>query len=265
MFQVWDYFQNIRINDVIDILVSWIIIYRFLLVIQGSRAIQVFLGLASLGALFWLSFNYQFYTLNWLLTHFFNYFFIVIVILFQEQLRSALSEIGDFQISRRKDFSKLEQTIEEVSSACGALSREKIGALIVLEKNNSLKNMAATGTRLNSEVHSDLIYSLFQSQSPLHDGAIMIAKNRILAAGVFLPLSRNLEIDRHFGTRHRAAVGITEVSDCVVVTVSEETGRINLCLGTEFYYMENEQILRQNLRRFMTEEKQPATLQEIKA
>ncbi len=137
--------------------------------------------------------------------------------------------------------------------ACSALSRERTGALIVFEKNHGLLNYSSSGTRLDSRIHSDIIYSIFQTKSPLHDGAIIIYNGIIQAAGCFLPLSKNVEIDRHYGTRHRAALGITEVSDAVVVTVSEETGRINICYNGVFHYMENEEQLRKYLRKFLLE------------
>ena len=147
-----------------------------------------------------------------------------------------------------------DEQVEEVVLACTALSREKTGALVVFEKNHGLLNYVQTGTKLDSRIHSDIIYSLFHQSSPLHDGAIILYDNRIQAAGCFLPLSRNVEIDRHYGTRHRAALGITEVSDAVVVIVSEETGRINLCHLGVFYYMEDENMLRKFLRKFLSED-----------
>ena len=138
-------------------------------------------------------------------------------------------------------------------AACLALSKERTGAVIVFEKNHGLLNYTSTGTRLDAKVHSDLIYSLFQYKSPLHDGAIIIYNGLIQAAGCFLPLSKNVEIDRHYGTRHRAALGITEISDAVVVTVSEETGKINICYNGVFHAMDTEELLRKYLRKFLME------------
>jgi diadenylate cyclase len=128
------------------------------------------------------------------------------------------------------------------------LSRERTGALIVFEKMHGLLNYSSTGTRLESRIHSDIMYSIFQPNSPLHDGAIILYQDRIQAAGCFLPLSKNIELDRHFGTRHRAALGISEVSDALVAIVSEETGKMSICVNGKFVECENEKDLRKQLR-----------------
>lgn len=245
-------FSNFTIADVIDILIVSFIVYRFLLIVQGTRAVQMLVGVAALGALFWLSLTYELYSLHWLLNHFFNYFFVILIIIFQEQIRSALVSFGETKLFGRKGV-VYDQDIEEVTNATLALSREKTGALVVFEKNHGLLNYTSTGTRLECRIHSDILYSLFQANSPLHDGAIVINKNRVQAAGCFLPLSKNVEIDRHLGTRHRAALGITEVSDAVVVIVSEETGKINICFDGVFYPAKDEGVLRSELRRLLSE------------
>jgi diadenylate cyclase len=187
------------------------------------------------------------------LNHFFDYFFIIIIILFQDQIRQTLINIGKTSIFKRTTSSLYDEQVEEVVTACGALYREKTGAIVVFEKTNGLLNYAETGTSLNCEIHSDILYSLFQTNSPLHDGAVIISGQKIQAAGCFLPLSKHVEIDRHYGTRHRAALGITEVTDAVVVTVSEETGIMNICYDGTFYAMEDENTLRKFLRKFLTE------------
>lgn len=237
-------------TDLIDITIVSFIIYRFLLIVQGTRAVQMLVGLFTLGAMYWISLSYELYSLHWLLSHFFNYFFVILIILFQEQIRSALVSFGEAKFFGRKKKGIHDEEIEEVISASFALSREKTGALIVFEKNHGLLNYIATGTRLDSRVHSDIIYSLFQTISPLHDGALIIYQGRIQAAGCFLPLSKNVEIDHHLGTRHRAALGITEVSDAIVVIVSEETGRVNISYEGAFYPVANETEMRDTIRKF---------------
>lgn len=244
---------NFRFVDLIDLTVVGIIIYRFLTIVQGTRAYQMLFGIVALAALWWMSQVYEMYSLSWILQSFFDYLFIILIVLFQDQIRSALVAISSTRFVGRKGYSKFDQQIEEVVAACSALSRERTGALMVFEKNHGLLNYSASGTRLDARIHSDIIYSIFQTKSPLHDGAIIIFGGLIQAAGCFLPLSKNVEIDRHYGTRHRAALGITEISDAVVVTVSEETGRINICYGGVFHYMENEEQLRKNLRKFLVE------------
>lgn len=244
---------NFRLVDLLDILAVGLIVYRFLLIIQGTRAYQMLFGIVALAIVWWISQFYELYSLSWILQNFFDYLFIILIVLFQDQIRSALVSISSTKYFGKNSRPQFDQQIEEVVAACSALSRERTGALIVFEKSHGLLNYSSTGTRLDSRLHSDIIYSIFQTNSPLHDGAIIIYNGLIQAAGCFLPLSKNVEIDRHFGTRHRAALGITEVSDAVVVTVSEETGRVNICYNGVFHYMENEENLRKYLRKFLLE------------
>jgi diadenylate cyclase len=245
------YFENFTFNDLFDILIVAFIVYRFLLIVQGTRAVQMLVGIAALATLYWGSLSYELYSLNWLLNHFFDYFFVILIILFQEQIRAALVSFGEARIFGKKKGALYDEQIEEVVAACSALSRERTGALIVFEKNHGLLNYSLTGTRLDAKIHSDILYSIFQSNSPLHDGAVIIFANRIQSAGCFLPLSKNVEIDRHLGTRHRAAIGISEVSDAVVIIVSEETGRMSITHDGKFYAMETETELRKNLRKLL--------------
>lgn len=228
------------------------ILYRFLLIIQGTRAVQMIAGIAALFTLYWLSLYYAMYSLNWILNHFFDYIFVIVIILFQEQIKSALASFGETGRFFSKKGFYLPAHVEEIVSAAMALSRERIGALIVFEKQHGLLNYANTGTLLESNVHSDIIYAIFQTSSPLHDGAIIIHGDQIKSAGCFLPLSKNVEIDRHFGTRHRAAIGLSEVSDAVVLIVSEESGKINLSAAGNMIKIDNEGHLRSQLKLLLT-------------
>ncbi len=250
MYSIPNYLDNFALTDLADILIVAFIFYRFLLLVQGTRAVQMIVGILIAGSMYWLSITYKLYSLNWVLNHFFQYFFIVLIILFQEQIRTALISAGKVGWIKRGG-SLHEEHVEEVITACGVLSKEHKGAIIVFEKSSGLMNYADTGTTLNCDIHSDLLYSLFQTHSPLHDGAVIISGQKILSAGCFLPLSKNVEIDRHYGTRHRAALGLTELTDAVVITVSEETGKMNICHGGIFYPMENEKMLRKSIREFL--------------
>jgi len=241
-------FENFTLNDSIDILIVSVILYRFFSTIQGTRAVQVLVGTATIATLYWFSMSMELYSLNWVLKNFFDYFFVILIILFQEQIRSALAVFGNANLFTKKKKSYFDGQIEEVISACLALSREKTGALIVMERNYGLLNYSSTGTKLDSKIHSDILYTIFQNSSPLHDGAVILFQNRIQAAGCFLPLSKNIELDRHYGTRHRAALGISEVSDALVVIVSEESGKINICFNGQFQLCETEEDLRKLLR-----------------
>lgn len=242
------FFGSFTVNDSVDILIVSFVLYRFFSIIQGTRALQVLVGTAFITTLYWLSLTFELYSLNWLLKSFFDYFFLILFILFQEQIRLALAMFGETKLFARKKKSYYDGQIEEVVAACSALSREKTGALILFEKNHGLLNYSSTGTKLDAKIHSDLIYSLFQNSSSLHDGAVIIYQNRIQAAGCFLPLSKNIDLDRNFGTRHRAALGVSEISDALVVIVSEETGNINICHNGAFVLCENETELRKQLR-----------------
>ncbi len=253
MQQLGTLFANFRMIDLLDISVVAVIIYRILTVVQGTRAFQILFGIMALSALWWFSQSYELYSLSWVMQNFFDYLFIILIVLFQDQIKSALIAISSARFFGRNGRSKFDEQIEEVVVASSALSREKTGALIVFEKHHGLLNYSSSGTRLDSRIHSDIIYSIFQAKSPLHDGAIIIYNGIIQAAGCFLPLSKNVEIDRHYGTRHRAALGITELSDAVVVTVSEETGKINICYNGVFHFMQNEEQLRKYLRKFLLE------------
>lgn len=259
------FFSHLNFKDLIDIFIVTVLIYQLLLIVRGTKAAQMIVGLGVLFCLFWLGLTFKLYSLNWVLAHFFDSFFIIVIVLFQDQFRSALASVG----TRRNlitVFAKDEYDfeIDEVVEACGALSREKIGALIVIERTHGLLNYVNTGTRLDSRIHSDIIYSIFESSSSLHDGAIIIQNGKISAAGCFLPLSKNFDIERHLGTRHRAALGLTEVTDAIVVTVSEETGKINLCVEGIFYLCKSEKELGQYLRHIWSNESLESTLRPIK-
>jgi diadenylate cyclase len=249
--ELWPFLQHLRFLDLLDILAVSLIVYRLLLIVQGTRAVQMLLGIGALLGLWAVANAYELHALTWLLQLFFDYLFILVIVLFQDQIKSALAAFGAARLFGRHDKSKTEPLIEEVVAAALALSRERTGALMVFERHHGLLNYASTGTRLDARVHADVLYSLFQPNSPLHDGAIILFDGKIQAAGCFLPLSKSVEIDRHFGTRHRAALGITEVSDAVVVVVSEETGRVQICADGAFSVMENEAALRRGLRRHL--------------
>jgi len=211
----------------------------------------VLIGIMSLSLIYGLSRYYDLYSLTWILSRFFDHLFIILIFLFQDQIKSTLVSMSGTHFFGVGTNVKFDQQIEEVITASSALSRERTGALMVFEKRHGLYNYSMTGTKLESRIHSDIIYSIFQTKSPLHDGAIIIYNGVIQAAGCFLPLSKNVEIDRHFGTRHRAALGISELTDAVVVTVSEETGRINVCYNGVFYPADDEDMLRKYLRKFL--------------
>lgn len=242
-------FNQITMKDVFDISIVALMVYQVLKIVHGTRAVQMLFGMIFLALLYAIGFNYKLYTLNWILEHFFDYFFIIFIILFQDQLRSALANFG-FSKSSFAIFGRKREVfdLEEIIHATFKLSRERIGALIVIEGKNGLENYIETGTRLDSLLHGDLLHSIFLTKSPLHDGAVIIKDNKIASAGCFLPLSKNIVVDRGYGTRHRAAIGISEVSDAAVVVVSEETGKVNFCMDGTFYSCDSNVSLRKYLK-----------------
>lgn len=251
---LWSY---VKLKDLVDVVVVSFLIYQLLLIIRGTRAAQMLLGVGAMLVMFWVATSFKLHALNWILSHFFNSFFIILIIIFQDQIRSALARFGTGRqllrfgsSTRAADMVDLEELIE----ACEACSKEKIGALIVLEKDQGLMNFIATGTRLDAEIHSDMLYALFQSRSSLHDGAVILSRGKIAAAGCFLPLSKNVEIERHMGTRHRAAVGLSEVTDGIAVIVSEETGRMSVAYDGELILCSDTSQLRQTVERLLGSE-----------
>jgi len=221
--------QNIRWQDVLDILVVAFIIYRIFLLIKGTRALQMLVGLAIILLVFLAARKIELLTLSWIINNFITYFILVIIILFQSDLRRMLTRMGEgpFFGSGVENL----QIIEDVIGAAVNLSNHKIGALIVLERRNKLNDYIEMGTPLDAMVKRELIISLFHPRSPLHDGAVIIQNGRISAAGCYLPLTTNPRVSKSYGTRHRAAIGLSEETDAIVVVVSEETSRISVAVG----------------------------------
>jgi diadenylate cyclase len=214
--------------DLLDILIVALLFYRLFMLIKGTRAIQMFIGLFLLILVSfiaqWLNLN----ALNWILSSLKTVWVIAFVILFQPELRKALSQLGQNRIIGM--FLKVESTgtVTETVKACQLLVQKGLGAIIVLERDVGLKNYIETGTRLDAKVTSELLVTIFTPPSPLHDGAVVLEKDRLIAAGCILPLSQNPRIGRSLGTRHRAGLGLSEETDAIVIIISEETGSISL-------------------------------------
>lgn len=222
-------FRSIQLKDVIDILVVAFLIYRILLLLQGTKALQMLAGLAVIILLYFFSEILELLTLNWILHTFMSSLLILIIIVFQDDIRKALAKIGTVPIVRIQ--TEYSFGIEEVVKAVSKLAEKKVGALIVFEREISLKDYLEGAVLLDAKVSEELLISIFNPKSPLHDGAVIISGGKIVAAGVVLPLSTNPDIAKDLGTRHRAGIGITEVSDAVAIIVSEERGEISLAVG----------------------------------
>jgi diadenylate cyclase len=217
--------------DILDVIIVAFLFYRLFLLVRGTRATQMFIGLFLLIILSfvvqWLNLN----ALNWILSSLKTVWVIAFVILFQPELRKALTQLGQNRILGL--FIKVEEssTVSEIVKACHKLTQTGIGAIIVIEQDVGLRNYIETGTTLDARVTSELLVSIFTPPGPLHDGAVIIEKNRIVAAGCILPLSQNPRLARSLGTRHRAGLGLSEETDSIVIIVSEETSAISLAVG----------------------------------
>jgi uncharacterized protein (TIGR00159 family) len=217
---------------IVDIALVYYVVYRALLLIKGTRAVPMLIGVLLIILAFFVSQVLGLHALNWLLNNFFNALLLVVIVVFQQDIRRGLTRIGMTRLFQTAQGSR-EQAflIEELVKASTALAGKKLGALIVVEREADVSEFVEEGTKLDALVTKELLYSIFipEMQNPVHDGAAIIRQGRLGSAGAFLPLSQNPALDRTLGTRHRAALGITEQTDAVCVVVSEERGAISLC------------------------------------
>ncbi|HQU83588.1 MAG TPA: diadenylate cyclase CdaA [Pyrinomonadaceae bacterium] len=240
--QLNDYIPNITtMRDFFDIALVFIIVYVVLKLLRGTRAVPTVVGMVILALLYWLAVAQDLATLEFVLQSAVFVYPFLIIVLFQSEIRQALIYFGNrlrFPMLRRQRGQFGGTIYDEIVLAATTLSSEKTGALIVIERSIGLRNFIDAGVQLDARVSYDLLVTLFNPSTPLHDGAVIIQNERIAAASVFLPLTKNPSISRELGTRHRAAIGITEGSDAISVVVSEETGLIS--------YIENGE-MRRNL------------------
>lgn len=241
----------LRWQDILDILIVSFIIYRTFLLIKGTRAIQLIVGFIIVFLVFYLSKKLELFTLGWILSNFVGAIIFVIVVIFQNEIRRVLLAIGRSPFFKK--ISYVEETLfyDELTNACVVMSNRGMGALIVIEREVGLEEFMEIGIRVEAAVNTELILSMFQTTSPLHDGAMIIREGRIRAAGCILPLTLKDSIDITLGTRHRAAIGITEVTDAVAVVVSEETGKISYAYKGELVRPITEETLKKVLKELL--------------
>lgn len=241
---------NVSWLDLLDILLVAFILYQIILLIKESMAIRLIIVMAGLLCLYALSFFLGLKTLYWILHGFFGSILIVLVVVFQHDIRRALSSLGRnvFLKAREEGVSEL---VEELVSATVTLADKHIGALIVIERDVEVENSLEIGTEIDAKVTSEILTSIFLPYSPIHDGAVIIQKGKLTKAGCFLPLSRNHELSKTLGTRHRAAIGLSEVTDSVVIVVSEETGNISLAVGGKITRAVDHGTLRKMLKKYI--------------
>jgi diadenylate cyclase len=221
---------TMRWNDILDIIIVTIILYNLFIIIKETRALQMLQGLLIILFLVVISRILDLYLLSWLLTGLTAIWIIAFVIVFQPELRRALVELGQNKLFKYI-FKEHAQLYREIKEAADILCKKKTGALIVIEREVNLKSFIETGIKLDSETSSELLISIFNPKSPLHDGAVIIREGRIAAAGCILPLSQKEDIDKKYGMRHRAAIGISEETDAITIIVSEERKSISLAIS----------------------------------
>ncbi|MGI6239080.1 MAG: diadenylate cyclase CdaA, partial [Christensenellales bacterium] len=222
-------------RDWLDIALTTLLIYQLIKLLLRTRANSVFKGIAIILVMAWISDRLQLHTISWALQLIINTGIIVLVILFQPELRRGLDQIGRsrltkqvFGTQRRQQARHSDLVVSEMVKALTNMSRKRIGALIVIERQTALSDIAESGTRVDAEISDALIENIFEPNTPLHDGAVLIRNERIVAAACILQLSDDHSISRELGTRHRAAIGMTESTDAVTLIVSEETGIISM-------------------------------------
>ena len=242
-----DLVPTLRWWDLLDIIAVAYIVYRLLLMIKGTRAGQVLVGLGFLFLMYWLSDRWEVRTLHSILGNIFDNLFIILLLLFQQDIRRVLSQVGQAPFFSSADHLRESQLMEELVKACVSLSNKKIGALLVIEREADVLDFVEAGTVIDSQLTKEMLTSIFLPVSPLHDGAVLIRKGRVHMAGCFLPLTLNPNVSKSIGTRHRAAVGLTEETDAVCIVISEENGQISLAVDGKIAHNLDSAQLRKSL------------------
>jgi len=249
---VLEILNNLRFWDIIDILIVSFIIYRIILLIKGTRAVQMLIGIVVVLGLYGISFRVGLFTLHWILNNFIASMILVIVVIFQDDIRRALTRVGRNPfIGSSSDKMQEVEMVEEVVRACMELVERRVGALMVFERKTGLNNYIEKGVRIDGIIQQETIVSIFLPTSPLHDGAIIIQEGRIAAAGCLLPLDASIEISGTFGTRHRCGLSLGKETDAVVIIISEERGTISLAFDGTMRLNLGEQVLRDTLLKLL--------------
>ena len=252
-----DVIKFLRWQDIVDILLVSFIIYRTILLIRGTRAVQMLIGIAVLIVIYFGARELELLTLYWLLRTLLSSIFLIIIIVFQRDIRRALTQVGKTPFYKTYDDA-LQNTIQVVVASARYLSRRRIGGLIVIERETGLRDYLESGHKLDANLTTELLVSLFLPSSPLHDGGVIIHNNRIQTAGCLLPLTKNPYINKRYGTRHRAAIGLSEETDAVIVVISEETQEISLVQHGSITTVSDETVLLNKLEEiFIPKDHQP--------
>ena len=231
MLQIFSHMPQVSVLSIIDILVVAFVIYQFLKLVKGTRAIPMLMAVAILAAAFWIAHLEQLKTIDWIITNILPYAIFALIVVFGAEIRHALARLGRLLSRGRGGVFNDTDSYEDIVLAANHFAQTVTGALIVIEREIGLRTFIESGVPLDANLSYDLLITIFRPSAPLHDGAVIVQKGRIAAAACFLPLSMNPVLSTQFGSRHRAAIGITEETDAVSVVVSEETGAISIAVG----------------------------------
>jgi diadenylate cyclase len=226
-----DLLRQLRWQDIVDIVLVSIILYRMFVLIKGTIAAKMLVGFGFLLIALSLAKYLQLFTIDWLIQSFWSQLVIAVIVLFQPEIRRALAQMGESPLLQSFTSAEELKSLDEIVKASIALANRNIGALIVIEREVSLKEYVEIGTSLDARVTKELLLSIFHPSSPIHDGAVVIKGNRVVAAGCFLPIRLGSGVGKAFGTRHRAGIAITEETDSVAIVVSEETGTVSMAIA----------------------------------
>lgn len=241
-----EFLQFLRWQDILDILVVAFVIHQIISIVRGTRSVQMLLGLAVLTIVYFMASVLDLATLMWLLKTFLSSIFLIIIIVFQQDIRRALTQVGKSPFQMNSDI--MEKDFDEVINSVFYLSKRRIGALVIIERDTGLRDFVESGFDLDATLSKELLISIFMPVSPLHDGGVIISKGRIQTAGCILPLTQNPYISKRFGTRHRAAIGLSEETDAIVLVVSEETQEVSLVQHGALTAVSDEIALNNSLR-----------------
>ncbi|ADC49820.1 hypothetical protein BpOF4_08810 [Alkalihalophilus pseudofirmus OF4] len=260
MFPFEDYTWLNYIGQVVDILLVTYVVYKLIMIIRGTRAVQLVKGITVILVVWFISRFFGLRTLEFLMSQTLTYGLLAIIIIFQPELRRALEQLGRgrfFSSRTPPEDDSTKKSIEGIVKASVYMGKRRIGALMSVERETGMSDYVETGISMDAHLTSELLINTFIPNTPLHDGAVIIKGDKILAAGCYLPLSENPFISKELGTRHRAALGVSEVTDCLTIIVSEETGAISLTKNSELHRDLDEEQLRLLLENnLLTESKQ---------
>jgi len=243
---MFDNFSYFRWQDFVDIMVVGFVIYQLITIIRGTRSVQMVAGLGVLTIIYFLAGVMDLAALTWIMQTFLSSILLIVIIVFQHDIRRALTQVGKSPFHSSTDVADKE--LEEIIRTLFYLSKRRIGALVVIERETGLGDFIESGFPLDAKLTKELLISVFMPVSPLHDGAVLISQGKIKHAGCILPLSQNPYINKRYGTRHRAAIGLTEETDAVVLVVSEETQEISIVRHGALTTVEDEITLTNNLK-----------------